>query len=109
MANSVVIEIKHVGPGAVQVESNLPTPRVGAPLAPQEAAALEMIQHAQRQPACRRVVFDSARVDPDTAACVDLVRELLDPEGFGYSVSAEVRNAARRCMGIKGQQEGLAA
>ncbi|MFG0786346.1 hypothetical protein [Delftia tsuruhatensis] len=109
MANSVVIEIKHVGPGAVQVESNLHTPRVGAPLAPQESAALEMIQHIQRQPACRRVIYDSARVDPDAAACVALVRDLLDPDGYGYSVSPEVRNAARRAVGIKGKQEGLAA
>ncbi|WP_280189108.1 hypothetical protein [Delftia sp. PS-11] len=109
MANSIVIEIKHVGPGTVQVESDLQAPRVGAPLAPQESAALEMIQHIQRQPACRRVIFDSNRIDPDAAACVALVRDLLDPEGLGHSVSAEVRNAARRAFGIKGQQEGLAA
>ena len=109
MAKAIVIEIKHVGPGAVQVESDLRTPRVGAPLAPQESAALEMIQHIQRQPACRRVIYDSPRVDPDTAACVALVRDLLDPEEFGHSVTAEVRNAARRAFGIKGEQEGLAA
>lgn len=57
----------------------------------------------------RRVIYDSPRVDPDTAACVALVRDLLDPEEFGHSVTAEVRNAARRAFGIKGQQEGLAA
>jgi hypothetical protein len=55
------------------------------------------------------VIYDSPRVDPDTAACVALVRDLLDPEEFGHSVTAEVRNAARRACGIKGQQEGLAA
>ena len=46
--------------------------------------------------------------DADLLACEALVRDLQDPAGFGHSVSAEVRNAARRAIGIKGR-EGLAA
>ena len=34
------------------------------------------------------------------ADCVQLVRELLNPEGFGYSVTEEVRTAARRALRI---------
>ncbi|ROR02616.1 hypothetical protein EDF72_1750 [Delftia acidovorans] len=109
MANPIVIAVSLIGPGEVQIETNLQAPRPGAPLAPQEAAALELVQQGAKQPSCRRVLFDTAKVDPDTAACIDLVRELFNPEGFAHSVSAEVRNAARRACGIKGQQEGLAA
>jgi len=30
-----------------------------------------------------------------------LVKDLLDPEMYGYAVSAEVRNAAREVLGIQ--------
>lgn len=46
--------------------------------------------------------------DADLLACEALARDIQDPEGFGHSVTAEVRNAARRAIGIKGR-EGLAA
>lgn len=46
--------------------------------------------------------------DTDLLACEALVKDLKDPEGFAHSVSPEVRNAARRVLGIKGK-EGLAA
>lgn len=45
----------------------------------------------------------------DLQACEALVTDLNDPEGFGHAVSPEVRNAARRALGVKGQMEGLAA
>lgn len=109
MANSVVIKITRVGPAEVQAESNLQTPRPGAPLSPQEAAALDLLQQIAKQPGCSRVVYDAPEVDPEARDCIALVRELLRPEGYGYSVTAEVRNAARRALGIKGCQEGLAA
>lgn len=109
MANPIVIAITRVGPAEVQAETNLPTPRPGARLSPQESAALDLLQLVAKQPACRRVVYDAPEVDPEAQGCIDLVRELLRPDGYGYSVSAEVRNAARRALGIKGSQEGLAA
>jgi hypothetical protein len=31
-------------------------------------------------------------------------RDLLDPEGFGHAVTAEVRNAARRVLGISASE-----
>ena len=33
-----------------------------------------------------------------------LVKDLLDPEMYGYSVSKEVRNAAREVLGIEGRE-----
>lgn len=108
-SGTITITITRVGPAEVQAESNLPTPRPGAPLSPQAATALDLLQQVAKQPACRRVVYDASDVDPEAQGCIDLVRELLRPEGYGYSVTAEVRNAARRALGIKGCQEGLAA
>lgn len=39
-------------------------------------------------------------VDPHDA-CVDLVHALLDPERYGYTVTAEIRDAARRALGVR--------
>ena len=36
----------------------------------------------------------------DDDKAVELVRQLLDPEGFGYSVTPEVRRAAADVLGI---------
>tara|TARA_B100002019_G_scaffold289653_1_gene305694 strand:+ start:960 stop:1169 length:210 start_codon:yes stop_codon:yes gene_type:complete len=36
-----------------------------------------------------------------------LVNRLLDPEGFGFAVSAEVRDAARVVLGIKPVEQNL--
>lgn len=47
-------------------------------------------------------------IDADLLACEALVRDLLDPEGLGHCASPEIRNAARRALGVKGR-EGLAA
>lgn len=33
-----------------------------------------------------------------------LIKDLLDPEVYGYAVSAEVRNAAREVLGIEGRE-----
>lgn len=46
--------------------------------------------------------------DADLLACEALARDLQNPEAFGHCASPEVRNAARRAIGIKGR-EGLAA
>ena len=35
-----------------------------------------------------------------TTACMQLVSDLLNPEMFGYACSAEVRDAARRALGL---------
>lgn len=36
-----------------------------------------------------------------------LVNRLLDPEGFGFAVSAEVRDAARVVLGMKPVEQNL--
>lgn len=40
-------------------------------------------------------------VDSQHDACVDLVHALLDPERYGYTVTAEIRDAARRALGVR--------
>lgn len=42
-----------------------------------------------------------AEADSQHDACVDLVHALLDPERFGYTVTAEIRDAARRALGLR--------
>lgn len=42
-----------------------------------------------------------AEVDTQHDACVDLVHALLDPERFGYTANPEIRDAARRALGLR--------
>lgn len=65
--------------------------------------------HTKQQRAQRRVVGYLRPSNSDLQACEALVTDLNDPEGFGHAVTPEVRNAARRALGVKGQMEGLAA
>jgi hypothetical protein len=45
--------------------------------------------------------LDDGRLDAaDFRDAVALVRKLLDPEGFGHAVTQEVRNEARRALGL---------
>lgn len=40
----------------------------------------------------------------DTASLIEMtkfIRDLLDPDMFGYAVSREVRNAARKVLGME--------
>lgn len=46
--------------------------------------------------ALRQAMADVERLRP----CERLARDLLDPERFGHAVSAEIRDAARRVLGI---------
>jgi hypothetical protein len=89
--HEVLIALRSVGPARVVVATTMSQPQVGRKITYAEALALDMITHAKRQ-----------------ASCGSLTNDLLSPEMYGYSVSPEVRNAARRVLGIKGR-EGLAA
>ena len=42
MANPIVIAVSLIGPGEVQIETNLQAPRPGAPLAPQELSLIHI-------------------------------------------------------------------
>lgn len=105
----IVIHLETTGLARVAVKTSLRKPYPGMRQTHAEALALDMVRAATHMPTCTGVGYDEPTPETDGQAALELVQRLLDPEEFGYCVNAEVRNAARRVMGIKGQQEGLAA
>lgn len=106
--HEVLIALRSVGPARVVVATTMVQPQVGRKLTYAEALALDMITHAKRQSNCDSVEWHQALTDEDGQAALSLANDLLNPEMFGFSASPEVRNAARRVLGLKGK-EGLAA
>lgn len=106
--HEVLIALRSIGPGRVVVATTIAQPQVGRKITHPESLALDMVNHAKRQTNCAGVEWEQAIADADGQAALDLVNDLLSPEQYGYSVTPEVRNAARRVLGIKGK-EGLAA
>lgn len=104
----VLIALRSIGPGRVLVATTIAQPQVGRKITHPESLALDMVNHAKRQANCAGVEWEQAITDADGQAALDLVNDLLNPEQYGYSVTPEVRNAARRVLGIK-VREGLAA
>lgn len=52
-------------------------------------------------------VLTLMRIEVEQARqCGHLVRDLLNPERFGHAVNAEIRDAARRALGIKPCEAG---
>lgn len=107
--SDIVIHLEATGQARVAVTTSLRKPYPGMRQTPAEALALDMVRTAEHMPTCTSVGYDAPTPERNGQAALELVQRLLDPEEFGYCVNAEVRNAARRVMGIKGQQEGLAA
>ena len=104
----IVIHLKTTGLAAVAVTTSLPEPYLGMPLTHAQALALDILRAAAHMPTCTGVKFDAPTPESHGQAAIDLAERLLDPEQFGFSVNAEIRNAARRALGIKGQ-EGIAS
>ena len=48
------------------------------------------------------------RYTPNPGALVQLAKDILDPEQFGWAVTAEVRDSARRALGIKTRETAAA-
>lgn len=107
--HEVLIALRSVGPARVVVATTMAQPQVGRKLTHPEALALDMLNHAKRQSNCGSVEWDQALTNEDGQAALDLANDLLSPEQYGYSVTPEVRNAARRVLKVKGKMEGLAA
>ena len=106
--HEVLIALRSIGPGRVVVATTIAQPQVGRKITHPESLALDMVNHAKRQANCAGVEWEQAIADADGQAALGLENDLLSPEMYGYSVTPEVRNAARRVLGIKGK-EGLAA
>lgn len=106
--SEIIITLNSTGHQAVTVKTNLAPPKVGAPLSCADAMALDAINALKRSSHCSAVHYGAALGQTDGDHALQLANDLLDPEAYGHSVSPEVRNAARRVLGIKGR-EGLAA
>lgn len=90
-SESVFIEIKMLD-GEMVILPSMPTPAVGAKLTDTQSIALAMT-NAGKAIGCR---VDYAK----GVAVHALARALLDPEGYGYHCSKEMRDAARQALGI---------
>ena len=49
-------------------------------------------------------IDDAIEIIEKSKLAVDLCYDLLHPEIYGYSVTAEVRNRAREALGIEGRE-----
>lgn len=77
--------------GQVAVHSSF-EPHVGAPTTPAQGLSLDLCSTAAHS---GHTVINSERYAP----LVVFVNRLLDPEDFGFAVTAEIRNAARDVLG----------
>ena len=102
----VLIALRTTGAATVTLATSLPQPQPGQRLNHAEAVALDLINHARQHTTCTSVQWGQALTDADGQNALELARELITPEGYAYSVSPEVRNAARRVLGVK-QREAV--
>lgn len=109
MAQQILFALKADAQGRLTLATTLPHPIPGRGLSTEAAAALDLLQMAQKLPNLDKIEFDAQHLAPDADEAIALVRELINPEDFGYSVTAEVGNRARRVLRIKGKQVGLQA
>lgn len=105
--SKVVIQLSTTDQACVAISTTLRKPYPGMRQTHTEATALDLVRAASHLPNCAGVEYGLP--DSDDPAPIDLLKRMLDPEQFAHSVTDEVRNAVRRVLGIRGQQEGLAA
>lgn len=86
--------------GQVAVHSSF-EPHVGAPATPAQGLSLDLCSAAAH---AGHSVLNSERYAPLLA----FVNRLLEPEGFGFAVTAEVRDSARLALGMRAVESHLA-
>lgn len=79
--------------GGVMVYTTAGTPLPGQRLTPGQALATDLLNECSHRASDVRYWHGKDKA-------IELVRELLDPDQYGYSVSAEVSRAARRVLGL---------
>ena len=89
---TITITITDQADYRVQVITHADKPAVGRPLTPAEAVGLDLLATCIRAGA--QVDYDAKQIP-----LVSLALELLHPEGFGFAVTQEVRNAAKQALG----------
>lgn len=51
-----------------------------------------------------QAIDDAIEIIEKSKLAVDLCHDLLNPEMYGYAVTAEIRNRAREVLGIEGRE-----
>lgn len=92
---SVTLTLTDTPDGRVAVHSSY-RPLVGQACSPAESAAMEIMNRTRKDWGIEPQTWERTAVE----TTVDLCRALLTPEDLGYSVSPEVRDRARRAMGL---------
>lgn len=90
---TITIHITDAPGGAVVVNTSAPSPIVGVHLTPAQALATDLLAQ------CGHRASDVRHWQTKDPAWA-LVEQLVNPDEFGYSVSAEVFAQAARVLGI---------
>lgn len=93
MSKTISIHIIDQPDGSVFVYTTDGSPLPGQRLSPAQALAMDLLTQCTHR--AKQVRYWHGK---DKA--LELVRELLDPDQYGYAVSAEVNRAARRVLGM---------
>lgn len=94
-SKTITIHITDVPGGGVVVNTSAPSPIPGVRLSPAQALAADLLA------TCGHRASDVRHWQTKDPAWA-LVERLVDPEEFGYSVSAEVFTQAARVLGRHG-------
>lgn len=89
---SITITLTDLPEAQVQISTDAERPVVGSGVSPAGAIAMELLGTAFKR-GCH-VIYDAKEVP-----LIALALELIDPDGFGFSVTQEVRDRARRVLG----------
>lgn len=93
-SSTITIHITDLPTGGVLVSTSAATPLRGVRLTPAQALATDLLA------TCGHRASDVRHWQAKDPAYA-LVERLLSPEDFGYSVTAEVRDAAREVLGLQ--------
>lgn len=93
---TITIHITDEPGGGVAVLTTAGTPLPGMRLSPAEALATDVLATCAHRAGGVRYWHGKDRA-------LDLVQEILDPEGFGYCVTAEVHARAREVLDRSGR------
>lgn len=89
---TITLHITDTAGGGITVLTTAGTPLPGAPLTPAQALATDLLSQ------CARRASD-VRYWHGRDEALALVRDLVDPDQYGYAVSAEVHRSARQVLG----------
>jgi hypothetical protein len=91
---TITITLVDCADGLVSVHTDASPPRIGEGVSQAQGLAMDLLSTASKRRAA--VVYDANRIP-----ALALAREMLNPEGLGFAVTAEVRDRARDVLGME--------